>query len=425
MSKIKEIYFSILYWGFNGYLEVAPAPHKKQFTAPTAAGKLLRILTRFAALPMKSIFYKWKFRKHPPLSAIAGKNVLFIISPNNRNSLVFLQEMLPNTVVLATEQNVKSASEVPLLYHFDLFRHSVKYFGLKAAFKQEFGSKANLYKDYLFKATGMYEASLKLLKAHRPNSIIFSNDHSPAPRALLLAAKTLSIPTAYIQHASTTPYFPPLSFDLSLLDGPFTREKYEAKGPIQGAVKYIGMPKFERFLQYRSTKTEVERLGICSNTVDPTDSILELVNTLVNAFPDMEIAYRAHPADLRVLDLPKQVMLSNSRTENPFDFLKRQDIIVAGNTSIHLEAALLNVPSAYFRFGDVRVEVDDYYGFVKKGLIPATSNSEELIAFVRAQKTARDEVYLRCKPFDALVGTKEDGRGAELAGQYLREFLGV
>lgn len=423
MNNIKEIYFSILYWGFNGYLEVAPGPQKNNVTAPTAIGRKWSILCRLVALPLKSIWYRWKFRKHPSLSGIEGKNVLFIISPNNRNSLIFLKDVLPNTVILATEQHIKNKDEIPLLYHFELLKHSWKYIGLKRAFKEKFGFRVNLYNDFLFKATGMYEASLKMLEAARPNSIIFTNDHNPAPRALLLAAKKLDIPNVYIQHASTTPYFPPLIYDLSLLDGPFTKEKYETQGPISGTVRYIGMPKFERFLKHRTSRKEVERIGICSNTIDPEDSILELVHALDKAFPEMEISYRAHPSDPRSLNLPKRFQLSNARTENSFDFLQRQDVIVAGNTSIHLEAALLNVPGAYYRFGEILPEVDDYYGFVKKGLVPATSSTEELIDFIRSQMVKRDTVYLRCKPFDALVGTEHDGKGAELAGQYLMEFI--
>lgn len=422
-DAIKKAYSSILHLGFNGYLEVTAASVKDQFTAPSSLGKLKRIVSRFFALPIKSILYQWKFRKHPSAKALTGKNVLFVISTNNRNSLLFLRDMLPDTVVLGTVQHTKEESEVPLLYHFDLFKYCFKYFSIKAALKEQFGAKADEYKDYIFSAAGMYEASLQLLKKARPNSIIFTNDHSPAPRAMLMAARELGILTVYIQHASTTRYFPPLDYDLSLLDGPYTLEKYETYRKAYGEVKYIGMPKFQAFLEHRSTRTTVERIGICCNIADPADSIEQLINALVEAFPNLEIAYRAHPFDTRTLNLPQQVKLSNAKQENPFDFLKRQDIIIAGNTSIHLEAALLNVPSAYYRFGTVRPEVEDYYGFVEKGLIADTPSKQDVITFIRSQVAARDSVYLRCKPFDALVGTKHDGKGAELAGQYLTEFL--
>src|SRR5690606_18182252 len=68
----------------------------------------------------------------------------------------------------------------------------------------------------------LYTFYRSLLDFYKPKNIFFSNDHTPAARALLIAAKDLSIKTIYLQHAAVSTIFPPLNFSLSLLDGQYS-----------------------------------------------------------------------------------------------------------------------------------------------------------------------------------------------------------
>ena len=80
--------------------------------------------------------------------------------------------------------------------------------------------------------------------------------------------KQLSIPTIYVQHASVTPYFPPLGFDLNLLEGQATFDQYSKNGPVPGEHKLVGMPKFDTFINFRNQSSSVQNVGICTNKMD-------------------------------------------------------------------------------------------------------------------------------------------------------------
>src|SRR5690606_29498036 len=137
------------------------------------------------------------------------------------------------------------------------------------------------------------------LKKYRPQAIVFANDHNADARAMLLAAKQLGIPTVYVQHSSVSHLFPPLAFDLSLLEGQDSLDKYRLCGPVQGRVEFIGMPKADKFVQHRNRNQQVQTLGIACNLMDLTDEVQQLVRNISLDFPELRIQLRPHPRDKR------------------------------------------------------------------------------------------------------------------------------
>ncbi|MBK0403782.1 hypothetical protein I5M27_12345 [Adhaeribacter sp. BT258] len=357
---------------------------------------------------------------------LSGKIWLYVVSQNNYDALHFLKEQLPETVFVAgqNKQIGRYNQQVNRLSLRWKFFYTARFFlpVFLGLFKMH-GSKAIRFFDLIFVSIGYYEAYLKHLQKHRPRAIVFANDHNDDSRAMLLAANKLNIPTVYIQHATVSTAFPPLEFTLSLLEGQDALDKYRQCGPVQGEVKLIGMPKADKFMQFRNFKTTLKNVGIAGNLMDEYDALKATILQLVLRFPDLEFTFRPHPGDARDFSFVtgKNAMFSSPKSEGAFEFLKNQDLLVAAESSIHLEAALLNIPGIYFRLGANNFY--DYYGFVKTGLIAEAATEKELFSLVQQYQQDRPEVYQKAAYYNATIGTENEGKSDALAVQYLQEFL--
>ena len=61
------------------------------------------------------------------------------------------------------------------------------------------------------------------------------------------------------------------------------------------------------------------------------------------------------------------IIFSDSKKQSVNNYLKNLDVLIAGNSSIHLEAAQAGLPTFYYEMSE-EVMVHDYYGFVKNCL---------------------------------------------------------
>ncbi len=366
----------------------------------------------------------------PKNEDLTGKIWLYVVSQNNYDSLQFLKAGFPESVFVAgqNKQIGRYNKEVNRLsLRWKIFHTALYFLPVFIHLFKIYGKKAFRFFDLVFISIGYYEQYLTHLKKYRPQAIIFSNDHNDDARALLLAANKLDIPTIYIQHASVSLAFPPLEFSLSLLEGEDSLLKYQQCGPISGNVKLIGMPKADKFLQFRSFKKLVEKAAICGGLLDDYELLKETVLVVVKHFPEIQFTFRPHPNDKRdfnfVTALGPNARISNPKTENAFEYLKQQDLVIAADSSIHLEAALLNIPGLYFRFSKSDA-LFDYYGYVKNGLIQYAETAEELLKLITAYKQNRPEVFTKAAYYNATVGTEYEGHSDVLVLEAIRQLLG-
>lgn len=370
----------------------------------------------------KTLRDHWRFGKKVIIGkpTVQDKIWLLIGSKNNRDSLQFLEKALDDAIFLALNEASQTLGPYSRLSFHQAWRFWPRIPGLIKGLYPFFGSKIWRYWDEFVKAVGMEEVALKTLQKHRPKALVFSNDHTPKMRAFLWVGKKLGIPTIYIQHASISEYFPPLNFDLNLLEGEDCLLKYQQCGPIPGKVELIGMPKFDRFFPLRNTSDTVEKIGLCANIFDDIHRVERVAAQLLDNFPKCQITFRPHPRDERRFDLPAAMRRSRSDQEGIFEFLQHQDLIIAGDTSTHLEAILLNVSSIYYKFND---RYSDYYGYVKNGLVEKAQSVQDLIAKIKTIKANRPTVFQKARPYNAVVGTPNDGKSAELATRLIKDFL--
>lgn len=416
-------YFSILQFGFSGFPEVASLSVRKIFSAETLWKRLINIIGRFFSLPFRGLYYKFKYRKHTNYDQLKGVPWLLITSKNNRDVLSLIKKEIPSAVYFTYEAAVSEDDDIVPLLHFSVWLYSYRFLIVFRYFKEKYGKRVWSHIDYLFKGVGQYEACLRFLKKNKPSYIVFSNDHTIFPRALLIAAKELAIPTIYIQHASITPYFPPLDFDLNLLEGQATLDQYSLNGPVSGTTQFIGMPKFDPYIKYRNTSKKVTRIGVCSNKMDKTDDVEAFLKDLQKAFPTTTITFRPHPADTTIFKIPKEVKLSTNK-ELAFEFLQKQDLVIAGNTSIHLEAVLLNVVAIYYEYSPYQSDISDMYLYCKNNLAKNATNKDLLIKIIEAQIVEKEtKIYERAAYYNAVVGSEYEGRSVALAVEHIHKYI--
>jgi hypothetical protein len=274
--------------------------------------------------------------------------------------------------------------------------------------------------DSIYHCFGIYFESIRILKRHTPSVIIFSNDHLITSRSLIKAAKKLNIKTIYIQHASVSKFFPKLDFGLALLEGQNTYDIYKKYGKISSRVELIGMPKIDDYSGLINNSKKVSVIGIAYNQVDDIKIVTELIRKLKIHFTDKKLIIRKHPNDTRVLNSKHKISVSNPNEESSFDFLKKIDLLISCESSIHLEATLLNIVSIYYKLNENNIY--DYYGYIKNGLIDEAVNIQELILLIEKLSSSKPNVMNRAKYYNITIGTPNFGYSKKLAVKMIKEY---
>lgn len=258
-----------------------------------------------------------------------------------------------------------------------------------------------------YDALGMYEESYRVLKKHKPKKIVFSNDHIPIQIALKMAAHDLGIETYYFQHAAITNAFPQLDFFVSFLDGQDALEKYSNIGKIKGKFELIGSLKARTNSVVRNSNKRVRSIGIAINKNNDISDLFHIIEKIRENLPYISIVIRNHPADKRIIRLnSSNYSISNPINENVFDFLSRIDLLIATNSSIHLEAVLLNVVSVYYKISDFNYH--DPLGFVRNGLVYFAESFESLIVLLEKCIINKPDVVHRAAYYDEFINSKCD-----------------
>lgn len=344
---------------------------------------------------------------------IRDKYILYYGSVNQLNALLPIKNKLDNSVLCGPYKSKNNYLPMAMgcIISFFYLPHFYK-------LSNEKDSNYKLLRSgnyYLIE--GMYKWWLWYLKYKKPKAILFSNDHLIWHRVLRKAAQQNKIPTIYIQHASVTEKFPKLEFDLSLLEGQDALDKYSKKG-IDGKVELIGMPKFDKYFSFINRTSKIQTIGVCTNILDENNYIEGLCAKLKDKLPELTIILRPHPRDSRVefykfLKEKYDLSFSDSKIENSFEFLKKIDFNIAAETSVHLEAVLMNVYTVYYNMSG---EFRDHYGYIKNGLIhDVFKQPDELVVFVNSILNNKPNIRHRSKYYVDTVNTINDGKSSEKA----------
>jgi hypothetical protein len=339
----------------------------------------------------------------PDYNNLQNKIWLIVLTQNNINALNFLKENYNSKchfLALLTKLNSKLTNShqynITEVYRYP-FIHNLKWIYYYFLFIID---SKNINKSFFVKYPHIFFiayvsriTSRNLINHGKPELIIFANDINIQNRALNIEARKQNIHTVYIQHATISSLFPPLNFDLALLEGQYSADVYKKNSNTN--VILIGQPKFEKYKSQRRIIEKVKVIGIAFNTIDNLKTIQHLIKQLNKLH--YKVVLRPHPRERRIEFLDwLGVSYFSSNNENSFDFLHKIDFLIAADSSIHLESILLNIPSTYYNMN--QNIFDDYYGYVSNGLIKASQNINEINQRIHeTNKADNTEIYKHAK----------------------------
>lgn len=349
-------------------------------------------------------------RNGAPIPDFRNKKLVFANTANNYEALHFLLKRYDDTVLVCSGDYVKqlpgSVSVAKYLRTLGLQQYFfVAYLALHKQLRM-------IHYEKIVRKYGFIHCFVGLLKENRPSVVFISNDHYPSSRALMLAAKKLSIPCIYLQHASVTKFFPPMRASHALLYGQYSEDVYRNIPGSEGQFIQVGNHKFDAFRPWIENKSATGRIGVAFNTLDPVPAVLDLCNNLSRHFPKDKIVLRAHPRDRRKID--GDFTLSSHSRETSLEFLRGIDVLIAGNSSILLEAAAMNVYPFQIYFTKTPAYLVDYYGFVRMGVAVEVESQEGLIRQIKEIIAAKTfDSRQRTAYYDASVGSEYEFRVEE------------
>jgi len=365
---------------------------------------------------LRAVKYLFKFN----FKCKGINEILFIVpSLNNKKSIRTIADNLPPEKITIWEQLRK---DLPwALIYFEAVRHLWLFQKLYNTSSDE--DKKLMRRFFMqFMMTPAYYCVFKkiLRESCQIKMIVFSNDHFTINRCLLEAANGLCIKTLYVQHASVTEKFPPLHFTYSFLDGIESYEKYKMIGDIRGQVFLTGSPRFDELLSYTGVTKEYV-IGVALNMLDNCDKVLELCNYLKSNVSE-KIIVRPHPRmgdEFNPLLFESNgIAISNSVQESSFAFLSKIEYLIANESSIHLDAAMIGVPSLLFNFSDN--EIRDWYSYIKKGLIKVCCDYEDVVNHLNSKPNLP---ITSIRYYVASFQTSKEGHLGEMIAEFIKKTL--
>ncbi|MCI0537721.1 MAG: hypothetical protein L0Z50_21105 [Verrucomicrobiales bacterium] len=351
--------------------------------------------------------------------------LFYAASLNQSKSILPLLQKLNRAYGLG--EYVKDTERFPMLaaYCISFFLLPLvlwKYFGAAGYRRESFSFIFDLY----WLLPGYYLTAYMWMKRKQPSILVLANDHSMQPRVLRQIAYELKIRTVYLQHASVMERFPPLDFDLALLDGYAAAKAYDQAGRSRSQVFLVGITMADQHVRKPNLRSGVETVGVCVGSLEPLERVDDLCRRIRDQFPGLELRLRPHPAEAHdrlrawhVLTERYRMKFSDAKHEISFDYLQGCDLVIASDSGILLEAALLNVFPLYFDFPNLNL---DFYGFERYGLTEYCAEVDGACAQLERLRGHRPDVRQRTGPFCASVNTRYFGKSSQVASLLLAQY---
>ena len=267
----------------------------------------------------------------------------------------------------------------------------------------------------------------RVLQEIQPKFVITANDHNIPNRCLLAVAHQLGIKTVYLQHASVSNLFPALRMNYAFLDGQCALDIYQQCENNKPNNRQVPLPEVflsgQKKLIFNKSKKNIRAIGIALNSLDDVDATVDFVNQLANTH--YSIIVRWHPGQAEY-DIRKyreefarnsHITLSEPKSEKVSHFLSKINWLIAGNSSIHLEAALAGVNCIYYEL--TPASIPDYYGYVKSGLVMKISSVKEVNDLIRHGVGINIDSKNSIRYYSSTYQTEWEGQEGELVAETL------
>lgn len=271
----------------------------------------------------------------------------------------------------------------------------------------------------------------RVLRQLQPEFVITANDHSNANRCLLGVAHQLGIETVYLQHASVSNIFPALRVNHAFLDGQSALDSYlQCEKNQPDTNRQAPLPKVYLSGQKKPIvnidKQGIKSIGIAINPLDDIDVAIEFANQLAAIGHHLIIRWHPRQSEHDIAKCRgafvknKYIALSDPKIEKVNDYLSRIIWLVAGNSSIHLEAALANVTSIYYELTPAHIY--DYYGYVKNGLAIEANSVLQISNLIKDGISINDSAIPFIRYYSATYNTDWDGLEGQLVAEVLESY---
>ena len=227
----------------------------------------------------------------------------------------------------------------------------------------------------------------EMLDLYNPKVVVMANDHQEFNRCLMMMCKERGIDTIYVQHASAGTQFPPLQFSYSLLDGKDAFNKYKAIGSLEGNIYLMGGVRFDVIKSSYYKKPEKFVIGVAINVVDNPEKVKQTCKALLNLKVNDGnpiVLLRPHPMMQEKEWISwcenNGVAFSSPQKETSFEFIGKSSLIIANQSSIHLDTAMCHKQSIIYNMSNRPAE--DIYLYKKNGLAKEVLNFEEIQSFI-------------------------------------------
>lgn len=349
--------------------------------------------------------------------------ILFVsISQNNSRVLAPIMDHLIDTSysVIDTNDTELKPSVAYLYKHSCLYLLPFLFQYLKMNHEEKRICKAR-FEDFFFTFAYLCFADT-VLSNGRVKVVVLANDHSSLTRAFIVRSHQFGIKTVYLQHCSVGYHFPSLEFSYSFLDGEESFLKYKAIGGISSIIMLSGNPRYDKLLEYRNARPNNGYIGIAINSFDSEEDLKNLCSNLQD-LGFSKICVRPHPGH-QLPDIGwfnnRNIMISDPQIENTYAFLEKLNVLIAGESGIHLEAALMGVLSICFIMSGEKTV--DWYSYIKNKLIPYAENFDQLIYIIKnASQHIPNENKLRY--YNASIGSSWYGNTAQLVAKFLESVI--
>lgn len=270
------------------------------------------------------------------------------------------------------------------------------------------------------RACGTYKTLEKvIINNPQLKMIILASDQNIENRSLIELAEKYHIKTLYVQHASVTKDFPTLPITYSFLDGKESFDKYDHGEEMKGLFFLSGGARFDIFYKYKNEEKKYD-VGIALNALDNMEKVSKLCKYIKKNYSS-NIIVRPHVSLLinkcfkRDFFISQGIDVSDSIKEPSCVFLSKIKKMIAGESAIHLDAAIMDVPSFVYNMSD-RDEILDIYSYVKTGLAKSYNSLEDLAAALSLDINISNEIK---KYYNASYGTPMEGQVGKMISSFI------
>lgn len=341
-----------------------------------------------------------------------------LIVYSSRNQLIALE---PINSCLKKNNNhaIVSITQLPLFFSYCIsllyIPAFIKYY--RKSTKDDKKIIGNEFNAFL-RSYGDYKMFSRIFKKKKPKILIVANDHVSTLRAAIIAANDADVKTLYVQHAAITEKFPQLLTSYSFLDGLDSFQKYQKRGINSEKVFLIGGSRFDNIDKNKDLNRE--SIGVALTLKDNDECWHEVVNRLKENYLPSRIVIRPHPSMnlKRVINYCKEqkVSFSNPLLEDSFSFISSISFLVANETSIHLDSAIMHVPSVLCTCMSKK-PFSDHYGLVKSSVLEHIECLNDLIPYIHNYNYKPADSFIR--NYNASYNTHIEGHVSEIISNFI------